>query len=428
MLLNCNRLAQKLFVGLRFPALLFLAFSISSQTNALVQQQEPPEWKQAIELYEAQNFVAALPLLEKAAAAQPDNPMVLSRLGFSLYAVAATEKDIDQRKKMLDRARQVLLKSQSLGDDSNLTKITLDGLSGEATIVPFSQTKAAEAAIREGEAAFVRGDMDSAIASYKRALELDPKLYDAALYAGDSEFKKAYISKDPQFRKEHFEQAAIWFAKAIAIDANRETAYRYWGDALKMQGRSDEARDKFVDAIVAEPFNRKPYMGLTQWADGRKISMAHPKIVVPTNVSSDKPGQVQMTVNDLALKGSDKDGTAAWLMYGIVRAGWMPNKDARSEKFAKAYPGEPKYRHSLAEELEALKLVADSVAVQLKEKKISELDPSLANLIKLNEAGLVAAYVLFARVDEGIARDYATYRTSNRDKLRRYWLDVVIPR
>ena len=216
-------LARRMFACLLGSALFCLALS------AQAQQEPPPEWKRALELYEAQNFVAALPLLEKVAAGAPENPVVLSRLGFALYAVAATEKDAESRKRMLDRARTVLLKSQSLGDNSNLTQIVLDGLSGDGEAVPFSQVKAAEAAIREGETAFVRGDMDAAIKSYKRALELDPKLYDAALYAGDSEFKKAYASKDPQFRKEHFEQAGIWFAKAIAINPNRETAYRYWG-------------------------------------------------------------------------------------------------------------------------------------------------------------------------------------------------------
>lgn len=108
------------------------------------------------ELYEAQNFVAALPLFEQFAVTQPDNPLVLSRLGFSLYAVAITEKDVDRRKKMLERARQILLKSRSRGDDSNLTQITLDGLAGDAALANFSQIKAAESAMREGEAAFVR--------------------------------------------------------------------------------------------------------------------------------------------------------------------------------------------------------------------------------------------------------------------------------
>ena len=414
-------LARRMFAGLLSSAL--FCFTLSAQT----QQPPPPEWKRAVEFYEAQNFVAALPLLEKVAAVAPENPTVLSRLGFALYAVAATEKDLELRKKMLDRSRTVLLKSQSLGDDSNLTKIVLDGLSGGGEAIPFSQVKAAETAIREGEAAFVRGDMDAAIKAYKRALEIDPKLYDAALYAGDSEFKKAYASKDTEFRKEHFEQAGIWFAKAIAINPDRETAYRYWGDALHYEGKTDEARNKFVDAIVAEPYSRKAYVGLTQWAERNKIQLAHPKIVIPSNVSPGKDGNVTITLDELAVKGDSK-GTAAWLAYGITRAAWMMKKNGVSEKFSKAYPGETQYRHSLAEELEALKLVLVSATEQLKENKNLGLDPSIATLMKLNDSGLLESYILFVRVDEGVARDYSAYRNANRDKLRRYWLEFVIPK
>lgn len=414
-------LARRMFAGFLGSALFCLALS------AQAQQEPPPEWKRAFELYEAQNFVAALPLLEKVAAGAPENPVVLSRLGFTLYAVAATEKDAESRKRMLDRARTVLLKSQSLGDNSNLTQIVLDGLSGGGEAVPFSQVKAAEAAIREGEGAFVRGDMDAAIKAYKRALEIDPKLYDAALYAGDSEFKKAYASKDAKFRKEHFEQAGIWFAKAIAINPDRETAHRYWGDALHFEGKTDEARDKFVDAIVAEPYSRKAYVGLTQWADRNKLQLAHPKIVIPSNVSSAKDGNVTITLDELAVKGNEK-GTAAWVGYGMARASWMNRKEGLSEKFAKAYPGETKYRHSLAEEVDALKLVLVSASEQLKDNKNLELDPSIATLMKLNEAGLLEPYILFVRVDEGVARDYPAYRKANREMLRRYWLEFVIPK
>jgi tetratricopeptide (TPR) repeat protein len=416
-------LARRLSAG--FLGTLMLLLALSAQ--ALAWQEPPPEWKRALELYEAQNFVDALPLLEKVAAVAQDNPVVLSRLGFALYAVATTEKDVELRKKMLDRARTVLQKSQSRGDNSNLTQITLDGLTSGGDTIPFSQIKAAEAAIREGEAAFVRGDMDAALKSYKRALELDPKLYDAALYAGDSEFKKAHASKDPGFRKEHFEQAGIWFAKAIAINPNRETAYRYWGDALQLEGKTDEARDKFVDAIVAEPYGRRAYVGLTQWAGRNKLSMAHPKIVVPVKVSTAENGNVTVTLDELALKGNEK-GTAAWTIYGLARAGWMKGKTGLSEKFSKAYPGETKYRHSLAEEVDALKLVITSASEQLKENKQLELDPSIVTLMKLNEAGLLEPYILFVRANEGVAQDYATYRNANRDKLKRYWLEFVIPK
>src|SRR5437870_12981413 len=124
------------------------------------------------------------------------------------------------------------MKSQSLGDNSNLTKMTVDALSGpDISQIPFSKIQSAEASIREGEAACMPGDMDQAIAAYKRALESDPNLYDAALYAGDSEFRKAKNSTDPQFRNDHFNAAGVWFAKAIAINPDRPTAYQFWGDA-----------------------------------------------------------------------------------------------------------------------------------------------------------------------------------------------------
>ena len=51
-----------------------------------------------------------------------------------------------------------------------------------------------------------------------------------------------------------WKDAGLWFQKAVAIDPNRETAYRYWGDALWAAGDKMGAKAKFVDAIIAEPF------------------------------------------------------------------------------------------------------------------------------------------------------------------------------
>jgi len=246
------------------------------------------------------------------------------------------------------------------------------------------------------------------------------------LFAGDMEFKKAYNSTDPKYRSDAVDRAGVWFAKAIAIDSNRETAYRYWGDALEMQGKTESARDKFIDAIVADPYNRSPYVGLTQWAQRHQVQLGHPRIDIPTTVTSNKPGEINITIDDMTLKGKD-DGSSAWLMYSIARANWMNKKDGtRSDKFARAYPNETAYRHSLAEEADALRLVVESLNTQTKEKPGMKLTPSLENLVKLSNAGLLEAYLLFVRPDNGIARDYESYRAANRDKLRRYWLEVVI--
>lgn len=392
-------------------------------------QTEAQNREQAIALFEANNFVSALPLLERAALDYPKDPVIVSKLGFTLFAIGGATNDQTLRKKNWERARKVLLQSQALGDNSNLTRVTLESLSKDAPteMAPFSNTKAAEDEIRKGEAAFVRGDTEQALVAYKRALELDPQLYEAALYAGDMEFRLAHASRDSRFRKEHFEQAGVWFAKAIAIDPNRETAYRYWGDALDQEGKTEAARDKFVDAIVAEPYSgKRAYVGLTQWAERHQVSLGHPKLDIPTNLSSKKPGEVNITL-DMSMLSAKDDGSAAWMIYGIVRAGWLDKKDGGlSEKYTKAYPNETRYRHSLAEEMDALRAVMESVRVQMKDKTAKKLTPALEKLMQLSDSGLLEANILFARPDEGIVRDYVTYRNANREKLKDYWLKFVV--
>ncbi len=409
-MINSTLTANRIRVAIGF--MIALAISASAQT------QNPAERQKAIEVYESQNLVAALPLLEKVALAYPNDPVVLSRLGFTLYANATNEQDANKRAQMRQRALTILRKSRSLGDDSNLTTMALEALeNADSTQVPFSQVKAAEAAIREGEAAFMRGDMDKAIAAYKRALEADPHNYSAALYAGDSEFKKAMTSTDPQFRSQHFDAAGVWFAKAIEINPNAETAYRYWGDALDGQGKTNEALVKFVDAIVAEPYRQQAYVGLQQWSQRHKIQIGHPHIAPPTSATTQGD---QTTVNVDPRTLDSKDGSNEWLMYGITRAAWQ------TSDFAKNYPNEQTYRHSLKEEASALRMVAEACAKDLKSGKVKTLEPSLETLVKLNDAGLLEAFVLFARPDKGIAQDYAAYRAANRDKLRRYWLEVAV--
>ena len=381
------------------------AFVLIALVVSAFAQVQDPERRRAFELYDANNLTAALPLLEKLATANPNDVAVLSRLGFAIYAGSSTEKDPAARNRLRQRARDTLLRARSLGDNSNLTNMALDALeSPDSTNVPFSRIQAAEAAIREGEAAFVRGDMDQAIAAYRRALESDPRLYDAALYAGDAEFKKAHNSSDPNFRNDHFNAAGVWFAKAISINPNRETAYRYWGDALDAQGKMVEARDKFVEAIIADPYNRNTYVGLTQWAQRHKAQLGHPKIEPPSATTAP----------------NSADGSSNWTAYSATRAAWLKTE------FFKNYPAEKEYRHSLKEEASALSAVAAACARDLQAGKVKTLEPSLTILVKLAQDGFLEAYVLFARPDQGIARDYAAYRAVARERLKQYWLNVVI--
>jgi tetratricopeptide (TPR) repeat protein len=414
--------AKRIFLNacLSISAILILS------TDASVAAQNPDyasERQRAMELFDEQKFAAAMPLLEKLVKIKTDDVTVWEQLGWSTMVVAASMKDPTARKQARERARQAFLRAKELGDDSNLLHAGLEGVSGpDPADATFSKNKQADTAMREAEAAYSRGDLAKALSDYERAFELDPELYEAALFAGDMEFKKGYNSTDPQSRSDAFNRAGVWFAKAIAVGADRETAYRYWGDALDAQGKTNEARDKFVDAIVAEPYKRGVYAGLTQWADRHNVGMGHPKIdQPPPSMKSEKSGD-QTTVLIDPGKLDSKNPARYWSFYDLTRATY------KTASFAKEYPDEKEYRHSLKEEATALRIVAEIASRDLKDGKVKSLDESLSNLIKLNDAGLLEAYILFARPDQGIARDYETYRKANREKLRRYWLEVVIGR
>ena len=388
---------------------LLLMVSGYLRTVAAGQPQQPnyaAERQRAFALYEDNKFADALPIFERLVKVRTDDVNVWERLGWATLVVSASIQDPTQRKQARERARFAFQKAQALGDDSNLLKQGMSMLNApDPAELSFSLNKEADAAMREGESAHARGDLDGALAKYRRALELDPKLYEAALFAGDMEFKKGYRSTDAPFRNAAFDRSGIWFAKAIAIDPDRETAYRYWGDALDAQGKAVEARDKFVEAIIADPYNRSPYVGLTQWAQRHRARLGHPQIEPPAATSTSL---------------NSTDGSNNWSAYHATRAGW-PRTD-----FSKNYPSEKQYRHSLKEEAAALRMVAEASARDLKSGKVKTLEPSLAMLVKLNEDGFLEPYVLFAKPDQGIARDYAAYRAANREQLKRYWISVVI--
>jgi tetratricopeptide (TPR) repeat protein len=401
---------------------LIMLFALApARAFAATQQDDNPDRKRALEMWEKQNFVEAVPLLEKAAAESPRDVEILSKLGFALYASTAAMKDPEARKQIRDHARAVLLRSNELGDNSNLTRMILEALtSGDAIEVPFSNIREAEKAIRDGEAAFAHGDFDKAIAAYQRALAADPQLYDAALYTGDVYFKKGYLERDAAAKNKLLDEAGTWFKRAIEINPNRETAYRYWGDALTAQGRRNEARDMFIAAIVASPGEDRAYVGLTQWANSNGVHLAHPEIEVPVRIVLSKDGKTTVNIDPKLLEGKDSYSLASWMLYGALRSHWA------NEKFTKEFPQEKTYRHTLREEAEALHVVTVATREQMKEGKIKELNPSLANLIELDDAGMLEPYIFFARVDQDIAQDYNAYRRAHRDKLLRYWTEFVV--
>jgi hypothetical protein len=48
-------------------------------------------------------------------------------------------------------------------------------------------------------------------------------------------------------------------------------------------------------------------------------------------------------------------------------------------------------------------------------------------LIKIEKAGFLEPFVLLNRADNGIVRDYVGYRAANRERIRLYLDQIVIP-
>jgi Tfp pilus assembly protein PilF len=390
-------------------AILFVCLSaFSSPAHVYAQGGENiQELKQkAVELMKQQKYTEALPLLEKLVVAEPNNPEIHFFLGFALIAQGNVEKDEATRKALRIRARNAFIKSKELGNneplvDALIQNIMPDGSEGKA----FSQNPEANKLMTEAEAFFSQGKLDEALKNYQKALQLDPKLYEAALFSGD-----VYTQRGD------YPQAEVWYQKAIAIDPNRETAYRYSATPLMKQGKHSLARDRYVEAFINEPYNRFTVSGLSQWAQATNTRLAHPDIEIPTNVTFDEKGNANVNLDASAMLSGKDDGSFAWISYGATRTTW------RKEKFAKTFPQERTYRHSLAEEADALRSV---LALATSDKKVKTLNPSLARLKKLNDEGLLEAYILLARPDEGIARDYQAYLGQSRDKLRRYVVEYI---
>lgn len=386
--------------------LLFLSVAIASPSQA--QTEGTAELKRQVnELLKETRYTEALPILEKIAAAEPDDAKTQFFLAFALVAQSKNTKDDAARKALRVRARQAFVKAKSLNyEEPQLDALILSLPEDGSDSAGFTSNAKANQLMQEGEALFSQGKSDEALKKYQEALELDPKLYHAALFSGDIYLKKADYAK-----------AETWYQKAIAIDPDRETAYRYSATPLMRQRKTDEARDRYIEAFITEPYNRFARGGLIQWAQTTQTSLAHPDIDIPTNVTFDEKGDAKINLDAGALLGGKDDGSFAWIAYGTTRSTW------RKEKFAKAFPNETIYRHSLAEEADALRSV---LSVATADKKTQKLSPSLTRLKKLDEEGLLESYILLARPDDGIVQDYSSYRKQNRDKLRRYMMQYVV--
>lgn len=381
-------------------SLIFFTFiAVTAQTAAEIAEAD----KKVSELFNQKRFAEAVPYLATLVKAKPDEPELRFLYGFALLAKSKTVDDTDMGKLLSAQALAEFKKAKELGlaDDANDKLIALLSNDGSSNSTPgYSKNPEANKLMNQAEGYFTQSNYAQAAEFYQKALQLDPNIYEAALYSGDSYMQLG-----------DYKNAEIWYQKAIVIDPTRETAYRYSATPLMKQSKYDQARDRYIEAYITEPYSKMAVGGLTQWAQMTKTRLGHPKFSIPEFKIDDK-GKTSSTI---AVNPLD-DGSMAWIGYTTTRSEWY------EKKFAKTFPAEKKYRHTLQEEVEALRNV-----IQLaKELKGKDKNPQFEKLIKLDQEGLLEAFVLMAIADQGISEDHPAYLKQNREKLRQYVVKYVI--
>jgi tetratricopeptide (TPR) repeat protein len=314
-------------------------------------------------------------------------------------------------------AQEAAKQAIALGDTSYVIQMLAKRDFNAAASV--RQDTPARSLLREGEKLFVAADFAAALAKYAEAADADPKLYEAPLYAGDAAFKER-----------DYAVADRWYRRAVSVDLNRETGYRYSGDAIlatsMMGDRSSPgfkvrtkmldpiAKGQYLDAIVAEPYKSISWEGIKKWAKLRNATLQAPKIDRPAapTVDPKDPEKIAVTIDASKFDGKSKDAATAWIMYSIIRADYL------KERFKKEFPDEKAYRHSLREESYALGMVVKTA--KDKNVKPEDMDESLRNLIEVSDAGMLECWILINGADRGIVEDYAGFREEHRKLLHDY--------
>jgi len=387
---------------------------------------------QADEAYVNGKHGEALPLYQDLCEQDQTIALFAERYGTLLLERAETTADPKEKEQLISTGMAELQRAQSLGDNSPLLVQTLYSASktpaGAAAGAPLGMlpltagythvgSAAAQPLYQQGQDAISQQNFAAAAPLYVKASEADPQWYAAALNAGDS-----------YFRVKDFKDAGVWFARAAAIDPNRETAYRYWGDALWASGDKMGAKAKYVDAIIAEPFTGGTWNKLDEWARATHTPFIVVRVHRPEFTTPD--GKLRV---DTALEKETGNGHASWLVYeqtraahGAPAAGQVEMTGAAGANGTFTPNG---YVHTLDEEMAALNAMLDDVQKKVAAGTVTEakMEPGIRAMMELRKNGFLEPFVMLNFHDAGLRHGYPAYRAAHREVMVRYLNSVVAP-
>ena len=362
-----------------------------------------PDRQEAMRLYKEHKLGEAAEWWQKVVAKYPGDMAAHEALGSSLLIRAAGQSD--QKNKISDRvqAHAELMRAHELGDNSELCQALLSAVPEDGSEVRHPNQKEVNAALARGDAAIESLDRDGATREYSLAVELSPDNYFTPVGIG---LKYA--------RLKQWEEGGKWYALSLRISPDNGTAYGNWVVALTEAGEMKEAREKLVQGLLISD-GTYINLPLNRWLNANHLKLKKINIKVPDEYPIGKTGT--MIVVDPAWLGKN-DGGDAWLMYPRARRLWKKHFD---ESYITGY------RHSLAEEVDALSQVVAAFNESLAKGNVKEPDPALMLLSHFQREGLLEAFVLLVQGDKEVSSELYRYQTQHRDKLMEFADKYIIP-
>ena len=155
-----------------------------------------------------------------------------------------------------------------------------------------------------------KGDFDSAVADYTKAIEMDPKSPEAFLGRG-----LAYSNK------QSYDLAIADFDKAIELRPKNVAAYANRGAALEKKGDLDRAVTDYDKALEIEPGNEFVKVGAARINDARAKALAATKkpepTVAPPTLTTAPPKPEFVELGALTKASATKMVTPAYPQFAV---------------------------------------------------------------------------------------------------------------
>jgi tetratricopeptide (TPR) repeat protein len=322
-------------------------------------------------------------------------------LGASLLNRAALQGD--RNKKTSDRllARAELVRAQELGNNSDLCRILLSTIPEDGSEVRQPTNRTVSAILLQTAPA--QRDLET-VGEYAFVME-----HEAGNYFLEVGIGIAYA------RLKQWDKAEEWYVRALQTSPDGSLVYGNWADMLVSMGRMKEAREKLILGLF---ISDNDWL-FRRWLAKNHLELKKIDIKVPHEYPTGKTGT--MIVVDPAWLGKG-DGRDAWLMYPKTRRLW------KNEKYFNEFHMIG-YRHSLAEETDALSQVVAAFKESMAKGDVEEPDPALVLLSRFQENGLLEAFVVLAErdLDQDLSSEVLFFRNKHRDKLMEFADKYIVP-